>query len=101
MDANLGTVAAVKAGIVYDFYNAEMSNLYATIDAYAGKKVTVSADYDYYVPTYDADSIWNFFAGEPMNDVGLRANVDATNRLSLSGGAHVRVFSVQTGPLGD
>ena len=32
-----------------------------------------SADYDYYVPTYDADSIWNFFAGEPMNDVGLRA----------------------------
>ena len=40
-----------------------------------GKRVTVSADYDYYVPTFDGDSIWNFFAGEPMNDVGLRANV--------------------------
>jgi hypothetical protein len=99
MDANLSTLGAVKAGVVYDLYNAEMTNLYATLDAYAGKKVTVSADYDYYVPTYDADSIWNFFAGEPMNDVGLRANVNVTDRLSVSGGGHLRVFEVQTGPL--
>ena len=44
------------------------------------------------MPTFDADSIWNFFAGEPMNDVGLRANVDATDQLSVAGGGHVRVF---------
>src|SRR5262249_38662409 len=62
------------------------------------KKVTVSADYDYYVPTFDADSIWNFFAGEPTNDVGLRANVDVSDRLSIAGGGHVRVFNVQTSP---
>ncbi|HEY3815700.1 MAG TPA: hypothetical protein VGL81_00935 [Polyangiaceae bacterium] len=99
MDANLATLGGVKAGVVYDFYNAEMTNLYATVDAYAAKKVTVSADYDYYVPTYDADSIWNFFAGEPTNDLGLRANVDVSDRLSLAGGGHVRVFEVQTGPL--
>ncbi len=96
MDANLATLGGVKAGVVYDFYNAEMTNLYATIDAYAGKKVTVSADYDYYVPTYDADSIWNFFAGEPMSDLGLRANVNVTDRLSVAGGGHVRVSEVQT-----
>ncbi|MGD0523777.1 MAG: hypothetical protein ABSE49_01465 [Polyangiaceae bacterium] len=99
MDANLATLGGLKAGVVYDFYNAEMTNLYATIDAYAGKRVTVSADYDYYVPTYDADSIWNFFAGEPMNDVGLRANWNVTDRLSVAGGGHVRVSEVQTGPL--
>jgi hypothetical protein len=99
MDANLATLGGVKAGVVYDFYNAEMTNLYATIDAYAGKKVTLSADYDYYVPTYDADSIWNFFAGEPMSDLGLRANVNVTDRLSVAGGGHVRVSEVQTGPL--
>ncbi|HEY8091695.1 MAG TPA: hypothetical protein VIF09_27710, partial [Polyangiaceae bacterium] len=93
MDASLATLGGVKAGVVYDLYNAEMTNLYASLDAYAGKKVTLSADYDYYVPTYDADSIWNFFAGEPMNDVGLRANVDATDRLSFAGGGHLRVFS--------
>jgi hypothetical protein len=99
MDSSLPNVGGVKAGIVYDFYNAEMTNLYATVDAYAGKKVTLSADYDYYVPTYDGDSIWNFFAGEPTNDLGLRGNVDVTDRLSVSAGGHVRVFNVQTGPL--
>jgi hypothetical protein len=99
MDANLATLGGVKAGVVYDFYNAEMTNLYASIDAYAGKKVTVSADYDYYVPTYDADSIWNFFAGEPMSDLGLRANINLTDRLSVAGGGHLRITEVQTGPL--
>ena len=99
MDANLASLGGVKAGIVYDFYNAEMTNLYATVDAYAGKKVTLSADYDYYVPTYDADSIWNFFAGEPMSDLGVRANVNVTDRLSVAGGGHLRITEVQTGPL--
>jgi hypothetical protein len=98
VDGNLATLGGFKAGIVYDLYNAEITNIYATVDAYAGKKVTVSADYDYYVPTFDADSIWNFFAAEPMNDVGLRANWDVSDRLAIAGGARVRVFDVQTAP---
>ena len=53
-------------------------------------------DYDYYVPTFDADCIWNFFAAEPTNDVGLRANVDVNDHISVAGGGHVRVFDVQT-----
>jgi len=98
VDANWSDVGGAKAGIVYDLYRAEMTSLYASLDGYVGRKVTVSADYDYYVPTFDADSIWNFFAGEPMNDVGLRANVDVNDKLSVAGGGHVRVFSVQTAP---
>ena len=41
---------------------------YASIDAYAGERLTVSLDYDYYIPSFDADSIWNFFAGQPSSD---------------------------------
>ena len=99
VDASLGHVVGAKAGVVYDFYNAEVSNLYGSLDGYLGKKLTVSADYDYYVPTFDADSIWNFFAGEPMNDIGLRANVDITDRIAVAGGGQVRIFNVQTSPL--
>jgi hypothetical protein len=98
IEANLHDYGGVKAGIVYDFYNDEATQGYATVDGTIGKKVTVSADYDYYVPTFDADSIWNFFAGEPMNDVGLRANVDLTDHLSFAGGGKLRVYSVQTAP---
>jgi hypothetical protein len=98
VDANWADVGGAKAGVVYDFWRSEVTSLYGSLDAYLGRRVTVSADYDYYVPAFDADSIWNFFAGEPMNDVGLRANVDVDNHLSLAGGGHVRMFSVQTAP---
>jgi len=98
-EANLGKAAGAKAGIVYDLYREEMTSLYGSVDAYLGKSVTLSADYDYYVPVFDGDSIWNFFAGEPMNDVGLRANVVVNDRLSIAGGGHLRIFTVQTAPL--
>ncbi len=96
VDANLRSLGGVKAGLVYDVYRAQVTSIYGSLDAYLGKKVTVSADYDYYVPSFDADSIWNFFAGEPMNDVGLRANVDFDRHLSIAGSAQLRVFEVQT-----
>ena len=98
VDASLATLGGAKAGIVYDLYNAEVTSIYASLDAYAGKRLILSADYDYYVPTYDGDSIWNFFAGEPLNDVGLRATWDASDRLSVAGGARVRIYNVQTAP---
>jgi hypothetical protein len=96
VDGTWNDVGGAKAGIVYDLYNAEVTSIYGSLDAYVTKRVTVSADYDYYQPTFDADSIWNFFAGEPMNDIGLRANWDATEHLSLAGGGHLRIYRVQT-----
>ncbi len=98
MDANLTNIGGAKAGIIYDFYRGDITSIYASVDAYAGTKVTISADYDYYVPSFDGDSIWNFFAGEPTNDLGLRANVDVTQKLSVAGSGHVRIMSVQTAP---
>jgi len=98
VDANLAAIGAVKAGIVYDFYRAEITSAYASLDGYLGKRLTVSTDYDYYLPTFDGDSIWNFFAGEPRGDLGLRANVDIDRRLSVAGNALARVSTVQTAP---
>lgn len=96
MDASLGNIGGAKAGIVYDFYRGDITSIYGSLDAYVTPKITVGVNYDYYVPSFDGDSIWNFFAGEPTNDVGLRANVDVNDQLSVAGGAHVRVYSVQT-----
>ncbi len=98
VDATWGGVGGARAGVVYDLYQAEVSSVYANLDAYLGQKTTLSADYDYYVPTFDADSIWSVFAAEPTNDVGLRANVNLTDELSIAGGGSVRVYGVQTGP---
>ncbi|MDP9003055.1 MAG: hypothetical protein M3O46_23435 [Myxococcota bacterium] len=96
IDATWSGVGGAKGGIVYDFYRTDVTQAYASIEGYLGSKVTIGVDYDYYVPSFDGDSIWNFFAGEPMNDISVRANVDVDRRLSVAGGAHVRVFTVQT-----
>jgi hypothetical protein len=98
MDASIAHLGGVKGGVVYDFSSAQVTSIYGSLDGYIGPRVTVSADYDYYVPTFDGDSIWTIFAAEPMNDIGLRANVDATNQLSVSGGVNRRIFGVPTQP---
>src|SRR5262249_53195924 len=68
LDGSLANVGGFKGGLVYDMYVAKFSSVYASLDGYVTQKLTLSLDYDYYAPTYDADSIWNFFASEPMND---------------------------------
>jgi hypothetical protein len=96
IDANWSDHGGAKAAIVYDLYVARVTSMYASMDAYIGKSLTLSLDYDFYQPSFDGDSIWNFFAGEPMNDFGVRAAYDVTEKLSFSGNAHVRMFNVQT-----
>ena len=98
MDASLANVGGVKAGATYDLDDAKLANLFASIDGYVSKRLTVSADYEYYVPTFDGDSIWNFFLAMPMNDLGLRADCQVSDRVGIAGGMRGRVFSLQTGP---
>jgi hypothetical protein len=94
-DVNFAKYGGASAGVVYDFYANTTTNVWASADVYLGKKVIVSLDYDYFQPTYDGDSIWNFFAIYPMNDVGTRLLWDITPKLSVAVGGHVRAFQDQ------
>ena len=98
LNFNLSNWGGLKSGMVYDLYLSNVTQVFASADVYATKKVTLSADYDYYQPSFDADSIWNFFGAEPMNYLALRANVDATEKFSVSASGYGRVFNVQTQP---
>lgn len=96
VDATWSALGGAKAGVVYDLYRSEITSAYASLDAYLGKRVTLSADYDYYLPSFDGDSIWNFFGAEPRSNLDLRANANLDDRLSLAGTARMRIFTVQT-----
>lgn len=98
MDASHAKLGGVKAGIAYDLYAARTTSIYASVDTYVSDRITVSTDYDYVVPTFDGDSIFNVFMAMPMNDLGARVSVDATPRLSVAGGARARAFQVDPGP---
>jgi hypothetical protein len=89
-------VGSARAGLVYDLYDAKFANLYANLDAFVAKGFTVGLDYQFYQPTFDADSIWNIFMSEPLNDIGLRSTLEATDKLAFSAGGHARIYTVQT-----
>ncbi|MBX3190220.1 MAG: hypothetical protein KF819_24690 [Labilithrix sp.] len=97
-DGTLPDVGGVKGGLAYDLYNARFANIFGSLDVYASNKVTLSLDYDYFAPTFDGDSIWNFFMSMPMNDMGVRASWDATDKLAIAGGLRGRAFQLQTEP---
>jgi hypothetical protein len=96
LDATLAQLGGLKGGLSYDLYLAKFASFYGSLDAFVSKKLTMSLDYDYFQPTFDGDSIWNFFASEPTHDIALRGTYLATEKLSVSAGAHVRLYMLQT-----
>ncbi len=96
LDGTLPNIGGLKAGFAYDMYVKRMANIYASVDWFTSSKLVLSVDYDYYQPTFDGDSIWNFFMAMPMNDLGVRASWDPTPRLGISGGLRGRAFTLQT-----
>jgi hypothetical protein len=91
-NVNLASLGGLSGGWLFDFYANRFTSLYASLDAYVHKRVTVGVDYDWYKPSFDGDSIWNFFAAEPMNYVSGRVSVDPTDRVNVSASGFTRAF---------
>ena len=95
---DVGEYGSVLGSGVYDFYNQVFSEATLGLDAYATSSLTVGADLEYYLPTFDGDSIWNWFAHRGMTTLRGRASFQATRRLdgALTGG--IRRFSSEGSP---
>lgn len=91
-DANLGRFGAVRAGAVYDLVLTAPTSFYGTLDAFVTRTLTISADYDFLRPSFDGDSIWNYFVTYPSYDTGLRATFAPGRHWSFSGGVHARAL---------
>jgi hypothetical protein len=93
--ADLGTIRAQAS---YDLYNQLVSTVRGGIEVYAGKRVTVGADVDYFVPTFDADSIWNWFTHGPLTTITSRVAIRATRRLDLAATGGARLWTTEGDP---
>ena len=80
LDFTSPDVGGLKTGLVHDLLTGRVANSFVSLDAYASKKVTLSADWDFYQPTFDGDSIFNFFAVSPMHHGELRSNIQLSDR---------------------
>ncbi len=93
-----GSIGGLKGGFTYDFYNTLVPHAFAGVEAYLGKRVTVGGDFDYYQPTFDADSIWNWFTKEPQISATGRVAARFTDRLSLSASGGPKFFFTDGDP---
>lgn len=91
-EATAATLGSARTGLAYDLYNARVTSIYGSLDAFANKRLTLGADYDYFRPTFDADTIWNFFASYPSHEMGARAAFVASDHVDVAGGALSRAF---------
>ncbi|AUX22113.1 hypothetical protein SOCEGT47_026140 [Sorangium cellulosum] len=97
-DVNLPSLGGIKGGFTYDFYSQLVGSFYGGLEVYAGSRVTLGADVDYFVPTFDADSIWNWFTHDPITTITGRAAVDITRELDLAAWGGVRMWSAEGNP---
>ena len=97
-DLNKSDLGGLKGGFSYDLYSQIVGTFYGGIEAYLGSKVTLGADIDYFVPTFDADSIWNWFTRSPVTTILGRTAIQVTDRFDVSASGGIRNWTADGDP---
>lgn len=95
---NKTDLGGVKGGLAYDLYNQMFSTAYGGIEAYLGDRVTVGLDADHYRPTFDADSIFNWFTINPTTTATGRVEARFTKHIDMSAQGGVRLWETEGDP---
>ncbi|WP_231511191.1 hypothetical protein [Chondromyces apiculatus] len=88
----------INGGFSYDLYNQLVGMAQGNVEAYLGEHVTVGANVDYFVPTFDADSIWNWFTHSPVTTAVGRVAVEVTSTVHVAASGGVRLWATDGDP---
>jgi hypothetical protein len=101
--ANIGKAGLgyAKGGFTYDLVSQIVASFYGGLEAQLGKRATIGADVDYFVPTFDADSIWNWFTHGPITTLTGRAAVRFTKRFDIAASGGARIWTAYGDPSRD
>lgn len=91
-------LGSAEGTFVYDLYSQRVSEVAGRLDSFVTESVTLGVDYDYFVPTFDADSIWNWFAHEGMTTIVGRGAWSLDRHLDLAGSGGIRTFRTEGDP---
>lgn len=94
-DFDLGTLAASG---VYDLYLGQASEYSVSADGYLGERFSVGLDHEYYLPTFDADSIFNFFSRSAQTTERARVSIIFSRRLDAAVSGGLRSFATEGEP---
>ena len=90
---DFGTLAATDAAAIYDLYRSKLVEHRAALQMQPARLVTVVLSYQYRLPTYDADSIFNWFGAVGSTLTRARVGFDVRSDLNLGATAGVRFYS--------
>lgn len=85
-------IGAATATAVYDLYAGVTSDAALGVDWYTTSRLTLGADVERIVPTFDGDSIFNWFARSAMSTATARADLRLGRRTDLAATGGVRLF---------
>ncbi len=99
-DVSKADLGQLKGGFSYDLYNQIVASYFAGAEAWLGrgKRVTVGADADYFVPTFDGDSIFNWFTHGPLTTLTGRVAGRVTKRFDVTASGGARLWWAQGDP---
>jgi hypothetical protein len=96
--ADSSKLGALTTTAVYDFYNQLVSEYAASADAYVTPKLTVGASFERYTPTFDGDSIFNWFSHSPTTALLGRSDMRFSRAVDAGFSAGVRWFETEGDP---
>jgi hypothetical protein len=85
-------LGAVNASVVYDLFAGVTSDAAVAVDWYTTSRLTLGVDGERIIPTFDGDSIFNWFARSAMSTLTGRADFRLSRRTDLSATGGVRLF---------
>jgi hypothetical protein len=77
-------VGSLSGSVVYDFYAGIVSHQALALDVFPTARLSLGADYERLVPTFDGDSVFNWFSHSAITTLKGRADWAVTRRFDAA-----------------
>jgi hypothetical protein len=91
--ADKSDLGAALGSFVYDLYNRRVSQYDLGLDWYASDRLVFAGSLGYFLPTFDGDSIFNWFVHRGTTSATVRADVTFSRAFELATSAGLRRFA--------
>ena len=96
--ADKSDLGAAMGSFVYDLYNQRISQYDAGLDWYATERIVFGANLEYFLPTFDGDSIFNWFAHRGTTSAIARADLAFSRQFEVAASGGLRMFTTEGNP---
>jgi len=93
--ADKSDLGAAMGSVVYDLYNQRVSQYNAGLDWYTTDQIVLGGNLEYFLPTFDADSIFNWFAHSGTTSVTGRADMAFSRQFEVAASGGIKVFATE------